>query len=111
MLKSERVAEFNKLAERLSADLHPQGALEEFVVEKICTLVWRYRRFVAAEAEVLSAPLIDMSSSHWTPDLLLRYESQLERAFDRTLTQLERLQRMRLGESIPPPIKLDITSE
>ena len=111
VLKSERVAEFNKLAERLAADLHPQGALEEFVVDKICTLVWRYRRLLAAEAKLQSAPLYDESGSLWTPDRLLRYESQLERAFDRALTQLERLQRMRLGESIPPPVKLDITSE
>jgi hypothetical protein len=30
-------------------------------------------------------------------DRLLRYEASLERSFDRTLGQLERLQRMRLG--------------
>jgi hypothetical protein len=42
-------------------------------------------------------------------DRLLRYEASLERAFDRTLIQLERLQRMRLGQSVLPPIKVDIT--
>jgi hypothetical protein len=31
---------------------------------------------------------------------LLRYEASLERAFDRTLSQLERLQRMRLGQPV-----------
>jgi hypothetical protein len=41
-------------------------------------------------------------------DRLLRYEASLERAFDRTLIQLERLQRIRLGQSVPPPIKVDI---
>ena len=40
---------------------------------------------------------------------LLRYEASLERAFDRTLLQLERLQRMRLGQPVTPPIKLDVT--
>jgi hypothetical protein len=36
------------------------------------------------------------------PDLdrLLRYETTLERSFDRTLSQLERLQRMRLGQPV-----------
>jgi hypothetical protein len=33
-------------------------------------------------------------------DRLLRYEASLERAIDRTLTQLERLQRMRLGQPV-----------
>lgn len=39
---------------------------------------------------------------------LLRYEATLERAFDRALVQLERLQRMRLGQPVIPPIKVDI---
>lgn len=43
-------------------------------------------------------------------DRLLRYEASLERSIDRTLIQLERLQRMRLGQSVAPPIKLDISS-
>lgn len=43
-------------------------------------------------------------------DRLLRYEASLERAFDRTLSQLERLQRMRLGHPVPPPINLNVTS-
>jgi len=43
-------------------------------------------------------------------DCLLRYEASLERAIDRTLTQLERLQRMRLGQPVSSPIKLDVSS-
>jgi hypothetical protein len=41
-------------------------------------------------------------------DRLLRYEASLERAFDRTLSQLERQQRMRLGQFVLPPIKVDV---
>jgi hypothetical protein len=43
-------------------------------------------------------------------DRLLRYEASLERAFDRTLNQLERTQRMRLGQPVVPPINLNISS-
>jgi len=43
-------------------------------------------------------------------DRLLRYEAHLSREFDRTLTQLERLQRMRRGQPVLPPIKVDISS-
>ena len=42
-------------------------------------------------------------------DRLLRYEASLERAFDRTLNQLERLQRARLGQLLPPPLKVDVS--
>lgn len=42
-------------------------------------------------------------------DRLLRYASSLERAFDRTLTQLERVQRIRKGQPVLPPIKLDVS--
>jgi len=39
---------------------------------------------------------------------LLRYEASLDRAFDRTLNQLERLQRMRKGQPVPPPINVNV---
>jgi hypothetical protein len=42
-------------------------------------------------------------------DRLLRYEASLDRAFDRTLSQLERLQRMRLGHAVPPPVKVELS--
>ena len=41
-------------------------------------------------------------------DRLQRYEGSLERAFDRTLSQLERLQRLRLGQPVPPSIKVHL---
>jgi hypothetical protein len=43
-------------------------------------------------------------------DRLLRYETSLERSIERTLNQLERLQRMRLGRPAPPSINLNINS-
>ncbi len=43
-------------------------------------------------------------------DQLLRYEANLDRSFDRTLVQLERLQRMRLGHPVSPSIDVNVTS-
>jgi hypothetical protein len=40
---------------------------------------------------------------------LLRYEASLERSFDRTLAQLERLQRIRRGQPVPPRLEVDVT--
>jgi hypothetical protein len=41
---------------------------------------------------------------------LLRYEASLERSFDRTLKQLERLQRTRLGLPVPEPVEVNVSS-
>jgi hypothetical protein len=43
-------------------------------------------------------------------DHLLRYEAHLSREFDRTMTQLERLQRMRKGQPVAPQIDVNLTS-
>ena len=41
-------------------------------------------------------------------DRLLRYEASLDRSFDRALSQLERLQRMRRGQPVPPTLKVEV---
>ncbi len=76
-----------------------------------------------------SAPLWDLESDGYTPglaliatrrtggpllrpdiaDQLLRYEATFERAIDRSLAQLERLQRMRRGQPVPPPLKVELS--
>jgi hypothetical protein len=43
-------------------------------------------------------------------DRLLRYETSLERGFDRTLNQLERMQRLRRGLSVAPRIEVDVST-
>ena len=43
-------------------------------------------------------------------DQLLRYSASLERTFDRTLTQLERIQRIRGGQHVPLPIEVNVSS-
>jgi hypothetical protein len=41
-------------------------------------------------------------------DRLLRYEGAIERQLYRALNQLERLQRLRAGDNVPPPIEVDV---
>jgi hypothetical protein len=43
-------------------------------------------------------------------DRLLRYEANLERSFDRALNQLERLQRIRLGQPVAPRIDVNLSA-
>ena len=42
---------------------------------------------------------------------ILRYETTIERQLYRAMNQLERLQRMRKGELIPPPMNLEVSSQ
>jgi hypothetical protein len=42
-------------------------------------------------------------------DKILRYETKLERQQYRAMAQLERLQRMRRGEAVPPPMTLEVS--
>ena len=41
---------------------------------------------------------------------IVRYESALQRQLCRSMNQLERLQRRRLGETVPPPIVMDVSA-
>ena len=95
--------------------------MEELLVQKLCTLLWRQRRLLRAEcaeieiAERESAEITDFRGEDTLVppsdvlDRLLRYEANLDRSFDRTLSQLERLQRIRLGQSVPSPVKIDLS--
>jgi hypothetical protein len=41
---------------------------------------------------------------------IIRYESKLERQLYRALNQLERLQRLRRGEAVPPPLQMEVSA-
>ena len=41
-------------------------------------------------------------------DRLLRYEASLERAFDRALSQLERVQKIRRGQPVVPTMDVRV---
>ena len=40
---------------------------------------------------------------------ILRYETKLERQMYRAMSQLERVQRMRQGEDVPPPMTMEVS--
>jgi hypothetical protein len=59
-----------------------------------------------AELEILRRNIPESPVS----DRLLRYEANLERAFDRTLSQLERLQQLRMGQAVTPRIDVNLST-
>jgi ATP-dependent Lon protease len=83
------------------------------ILQEIDEEIRRLKRYRKARTSVEAVRTQLETLRHSIPDApgldrLLRYEASLERGFDRTLSQLERLQRMRRGHSVPPPIKVDI---
>jgi hypothetical protein len=105
VLEGELREEYEALLSGLQNDFEPKGTSEGATVEKLAVLYWRYRRFIASErerpTEFSMVPLVDL-------DLSIRYESNLDRGIDRTLNQLERLQRMRKGQPAPPALSLNV---
>jgi len=57
---------------------------------------------VDAEARSFSLPPVEAT------DKLLRYEAHLDRQLYRAMDQLERLQRQRRGEAVPPPLNINL---
>jgi hypothetical protein len=112
VLTSDLRQMYDSLLSGLREDLKPIGTLEEVLVEKLAVLIWRYRRLIFTEtAEAGGDPFkFDSNADSKVLDRFPRYEASIERSFDRTLTQLERIQRMRLGQPVAPPIKVDISS-
>jgi hypothetical protein len=94
--------------------LSPEESKESFL-EEVREEIKRLRNYEKEQEKIVSSKLALESLCHNVPDTpqldrLLRYETTLERAIDRTLNQLERYQRMRLGQPVPPPINLNVSS-
>lgn len=117
LLKNEPRPEFDALLAGFRDYFQPRGIPEEVLVEQLAVLKWRYRRVLAAEVAKNKEPMFELDASlgfnmiknehvfdH--PDGILRYEASIERSFDRTLSQLERLQRIRLGQPVLPKLEV-----
>jgi len=127
----ESEAAYQRLLEGLRAGIKPETPLEDVLVEKLAFLYLRLSRLYKADARIappmfagIKRGLVQDEPHVYTehrfdseivvvrkelsPELLLRYEASLERSIDRTLTQLERLQRTRLGLAVPPPVRVEI---
>jgi hypothetical protein len=116
VLKTESREEYDSLVNGLRVGLQPVGTLEEIFVENLAMLIWRRRRFIIAETGEIRKNtehlemLRDVGPHLPDMDSFVRYEAHLSREFDRTLNQLERAQRLRLGQPLLAPIKVDLST-
>ena len=112
----------------------PVGPAEGMLVEKLAHTYLRLQRCARAEAEhhVLTwempvnrdfavarfverhklgmhASFFDLQAFERSVKLFSRYDTTLTNQLVKLLREIERLQRMRLGETVPPPLVADVT--
>jgi hypothetical protein len=103
------------------ADLAPQGAFEEELVEEIAICSWRLRRVYRLEVidpndynplpRMFDSSFASVSKKFETVVSadLNRHETSIARLRQRALHDLERLQARRRGEAVEAPIVVDVT--
>jgi len=128
VLGTEDAASYAKLLQRLRQDRDPVGEMEEYLVEKLSSCIWRERRAVYWEAEGLRQgeafnvklnnrlPEPPPLSGPCLPDparveLLLRYRASVLTEIRFVLSQLERLQRARKGEHVSAPVDVHVSQD
>jgi len=87
-----------------------RGLVLDYIENELRTLSRRFEELDEREEKVAAAR---QSASVLPPieklDKILRYETALDRQFYRAMNQLERLQRMRSGEQVPPPLTMEVS--
>lgn len=120
LIKSERAQDLDAFRHAISVDLSPMGTMEELLVEKTIAAAWRLQRLAKVESEMFNDGemfsrnkglqlAFDGSSEQLLT--LMRYESTLEKAFYKALHELQRLQGMRLGQTVLAPIAIELNGE
>jgi hypothetical protein len=119
LIEGEEAAELFGLADRLRAELRPEGELEELLFTRIVTTCWHLRRIPHFEAALLDdSERIMVSAAHKfasyaqeTMTKVSRYEAQHERSLHASLRELQRLQAARADEAASTPPLLDGEAE
>ncbi|MEI7741273.1 MAG: hypothetical protein WCJ29_02095 [bacterium] len=126
LLQDEDEADLVSLGKELRSELSPASEMELMLVDRITANVWRLRRAMRMEREMIEddmkpspyseiqknktlgqAMSYDFSNSD-TYGKLIRYESSIERGIYKALHELQRLQAMRNGENVPPLVAVDV---
>lgn len=120
IFRAENREELETFSQRLYTTLCPQGMMEELLVEKIISAVWRLRRVTAVEQEIFNKEnnfygLTTLEecfrgSNGSCIHILSRYESTLERHLYKAIHELQRIQAMRLELTVPTTITVEMHS-
>jgi len=126
LLADEDGAELAALRGKIHDEFSPATALESALADRVAANLWRLRRAMRVEREMMekdlaeptlamldapetlgSAISLDLSRDD-TYGKFTRYEASIERGLYRALHELQRLQAARQGDHVPPPAALDV---
>ncbi|MGD0328117.1 MAG: hypothetical protein ABSB00_00160 [Minisyncoccia bacterium] len=124
LLEGEDEKTLIEIGKKLRAELEPQTELELVLVDRITANVWRLRRVMQIEREMIEDDRKDSfskgglktlgeafsydSANYDTYSKLIRYEASIERGIYKALHELQRLQAVRNGENVPVPVVVDM---
>ena len=129
ILPDEDPEAFAALSQQVTAQLAPDGPVDDVFVERAIVSIWRLRRAVRMETAViaqrtreatvalaesqrggdpLAVAVIRDATGADTLSKLSRYETTHERALYRALHELERRQAARHGQAVAPPAVIDL---
>lgn len=123
LLDDENAADLVSLSKKLRAEFLPESEIELVLVDRITANVWRLRRAMQIEREMIDDDRKDLfgkglktlgeafsydSANYDTYSKLIRYEASIERGIYKALHELQRLQAARNGISVPPPVAVDV---
>ena len=124
LLEGEDEKVLIEVGKKLRVELEPQAELELVLVDRITANVWRLKRVMQIEREMIEDDRKDSfskgklktlgeafsydSANYDTYSKLIRYESSIERGIYKALHELQRLQASRNGKNVSPPIALDV---
>jgi hypothetical protein len=89
----------------LCEQLQPESVLEEILVEQIAISYWRLHLAFACEADFVGSGFNFIVGK---ADPVVRYSNSIHRQLIQNMNQLERLQRQRRGDAVPPPVSIDV---
>lgn len=112
-----------ELGKKLRLELQPQSEFELVLADRITANIWRLKRVMQIEREVIEDQKNDTFNSkksigrgftsydsvhNDTYNKLIRYETSIERGIYKALHELQRLQANRKGEKVPLPVVVDV---
>jgi hypothetical protein len=112
VVRGEDPEGYTQLLDNLYAECAPHGEIETQLVCRIAFCIWRLKRGARMEADILAddwenrTPYFRSYLVKWQN--VSRYETTIERQMYRAMQELERIQRARRGESIQPPLKIEV---
>lgn len=124
LLEGEDEKKLIDVGKKLRTELEPQTEIEFVLVDRITANVWRLKRVMQMEREMMedsqksifgnSVQKLGQTLTHHDiahNDIygkLIRYESSIERGIYKALHELQRLQASRKGEEVPLPVAIDV---